>query len=142
MPVLPTLGALAVSAYASSIAGVSLAVAAVVAEPTSPWPSPTLPEVGAIAYLAVIATAMAFLGWYVGVARLGVERAGLLAGLIPVAALLSGAVLGEGALTWPKALGVALVAAGISLGLAPRGRALASATPCVEPEPLACANGD
>jgi drug/metabolite transporter (DMT)-like permease len=70
------------------------------------------------AYLAVGVTAIAFLLWYTCVDRLGAGRAGLLTGIAPIAAALTGVALGGPApqpLVWA---GVATVAAGLALGLA------------------------
>ncbi len=77
----------------------------------------------ATGYLAVAVTAVAFVLWYSCVRRLGAGRAGLLTGLAPVAAAGTGVLLGgpaPGSLVWA---GVAVVAAGLVLGLRPpRGR--------------------
>jgi drug/metabolite transporter (DMT)-like permease len=74
-------------------------------------------------------TAIAFVAWYSSVGRLGVERAGLFAGLIPVSTLLCAAVIGTGSLGLVEALGALVVGAGVSYGVSatpqPPGRALA-----------------
>ncbi len=70
----------------------------------------------AVGYLAVI-TAVAFVLWYSAVGRLGAGRAGLLGGVAPVAAAATGVLLGGPA---PRALvwvGVAVLLAGLTLGL-------------------------
>jgi drug/metabolite transporter (DMT)-like permease len=75
----------------------------------------------AIGYLAVAVTAVAFVLWYSSVARLGAARAGLLTGIVPVAAAVTGVLLGGPApapLVWA---GIAVVAAGLAIGL-PGGR--------------------
>ena len=72
------------------------------------------------AYLAVAVTAVAFLLWYTCVTRLGAGPAGLLTGVAPIAAALTGVALGAPSpapLVW---LGVATVAAGLALGLSAR----------------------
>ncbi len=70
----------------------------------------------AIGYLSIAVTAVAFVLWYACVARLGAARAGLLAGLVPAAAALSGVLLGR-AMPGPGVwVGIAVVAAGIALG--------------------------
>jgi drug/metabolite transporter (DMT)-like permease len=72
---------------------------------------------GAIFFLAVAVTAVAFVLWYSGVERLGASRAGLLTGVAPVAAAISGVLLGAPAprpLVWA---GIAVVGAGLALGL-------------------------
>lgn len=74
----------------------------------------------AIGYLAVAVTAVAFVLWYSSVGRLGAGRAGLLTGVAPVAAAVAGVLLGGPAprpLVWA---GIAVVAAGLSLGLLDR----------------------
>jgi hypothetical protein len=63
--------------------------------------------------MTVVVTALAFVFWYPGVERLGVERAGLFAGIVPVSALLSAAATGESSFT----LGRMAVAAGVSVGV-------------------------
>ncbi len=73
-------------------------------------------------YLAVAVTAVAFVLWYSSVRRMGASRAGLLTGLAPVAAAAAGIALGGPAprpLVWA---GLAVVAAGLVLGLRPARR--------------------
>lgn len=75
----------------------------------------------AVGYLALAVTAVAFVLWYTCVRRLGASRAGLLTGVAPVTAAVSGVLLGgpaPRALVW---LGIAVLAAGLVLGL-PAGR--------------------
>jgi drug/metabolite transporter (DMT)-like permease len=55
--------------------------------------------------------------WYSAVQSLGVERAGLFAGVLPVSALLCAAGLGHSDLTPGRVAGVLAVAAGIAAGL-------------------------
>ena len=71
----------------------------------------------AIGYLAVAVTAVAFVLWYSSVARLGAARAGLLTGIVPVAAAVTGVLLGGPAPTPLVWAGIAVVAAGLALGL-------------------------
>ncbi|SHN25264.1 DMT family transporter [Cryptosporangium aurantiacum] len=90
-------------------------------------------ELVAVGYLAVAVTALAFVLWYTCVDRLGSGRAGLLTGVAPVAAALSGIALGQpvpGVLVW---VGIAVVAVGLALGLSPAG----GARPPRAPRPLA-----
>jgi drug/metabolite transporter (DMT)-like permease len=75
----------------------------------------------AVGYLAVVVTAVAFVLWYGAVAALGPGRAGLLTGVVPVAAAGLGAVLGgpvPGPLVWA---GIGLVAVGLALGVSADG---------------------
>jgi drug/metabolite transporter (DMT)-like permease len=76
----------------------------------------------AVLYLAVAVTAVAFVLWYTCVGRLGASRAGLLTGVAPVAAAVTGVLLGGPAprpLVWA---GIAVVAVGLTLGLREQGR--------------------
>jgi drug/metabolite transporter (DMT)-like permease len=119
-PLLPRLGPAGVSVHSCLLAAAMLAagtpvVAAVRGEPVLPRPS--WPEVAAAGYLAVVVTAVAFLCWYTCLARLGAERAGLLVGVMPVSALGASLAIGQTALAWPGATGVALVALGVAAGL-------------------------
>jgi drug/metabolite transporter (DMT)-like permease len=71
----------------------------------------------AICYLAVAVTAVAFVLWYSSVSQLGPSRAGLLTGVAPAAAAVAGVLLGGPAprpLVWA---GLAVVGAGLALGL-------------------------
>ena len=70
-----------------------------------------------MAYLAVGVTAVAFVLWYSAVGKLGPARAGLLAGVTPVSAALTGTLLGApmpGPAVWT---GMAVVGVGLALGL-------------------------
>jgi drug/metabolite transporter (DMT)-like permease len=114
-PLLPRLGAVRVSAAACGIAIPMLLGAGLIAGER--WRAPTGTELAALGYLAVVLTAGAFVVWYTGIAHLGVERAGLFAGLVPVASLVAAALL-DGAPPSPgPVVGVLLVGAGIALGL-------------------------
>jgi len=77
----------------------------------------------AIAYLGVAVTAAAFVMWYSSVRRLGASRAGLLAGVAPVAAAVTGVLLGGPAPRPEVWAGIAVVAAGLALGLRAAGSA-------------------
>jgi drug/metabolite transporter (DMT)-like permease len=113
-PLLATLGPVGVSAWA---AGLAVPMLAVVAIPTGGFPTPTAGEAASLAWLAVVVTATAFVLWYSAVRALGVERAGLFSGVLPVAALFSAAALGDSQLTPGRVAGVLAVAAGIAAGL-------------------------
>jgi drug/metabolite transporter (DMT)-like permease len=119
-PVLPRLGALAVSVYACGLAGAQLLAAAALAR-LAGGPSvllaPTATELAALTYLAVAVTAVVFLAWYAALERLGVARTGLFNGLIPVASLAAVAVVGTGTVTSTLVLGAVAVLAGLLVGL-------------------------
>jgi len=124
-PLLPSLGALGVSAWCTALAVPLLLVYGVVADGSGGMLRvPEVDEALVLVYLGAVVTAGCFVLWYTGVRLLGVERAGLLTGAMPVGALLTGAVLGLSALTPGRLAGVLAVAAGIAVGMrAARGRA-------------------
>ena len=74
---------------------------------------PTASQAAALAYLAVVVTAIVFLAWYSAVEKLGVERVGLFSGVIPVSALAAVSTVGTGTVSGLQAAGAAAVAAGI-----------------------------
>lgn len=78
----------------------------------------------AMAYLAVMVTAVAFVLWYSTVAALGAGRVGLLTGVAPISAALLGMATGGGVPGWTVWAGIATVLCGLSVGLrstGPRG---------------------
>jgi drug/metabolite transporter (DMT)-like permease len=124
-PVLPRLGALAVTIYACGLAGVLLLAAAVVARWAGGAPilrPPTMTQLAALAYLAVAVTAVVFIAWFAAMARLGVDRTGLFNGLIPVASLAAVALVGAGTIAPLQILAALTVLAGVGLGLGRRQR--------------------
>jgi drug/metabolite transporter (DMT)-like permease len=116
-PLLGTLGPVSVSAWAVSLAVPMLAIGALIADGPEAFQIPTATEAASLAWLAAVVTALAFVLWYSAVRALGVERAGLFAGVLPVAALLCAAALGDSQLTAGRIAGVLAVAAGIAAGL-------------------------
>jgi drug/metabolite transporter (DMT)-like permease len=119
---LPRLGPLVLSAYVCAMAAAGLGALAALLDGGRALPLPTAEEGAAIAYLAVAVTAAAFVAWYSGVERLGVERAGLFAGLIPVSTLFCAAAIGTGSPGLVEALGVLIVGAGVSFGVSAPGQ--------------------
>ncbi|HEX5299467.1 MAG TPA: DMT family transporter [Streptosporangiaceae bacterium] len=120
VPVLPRLGALAVTIYACGLAGVLLLAAAVVARSAGGPPvlrMPTATQLAALSYLAVAITAVVCIAWYAAMKRLGVGRTGLFNGLIPVASLAAVALVGTGTITPLQFLAALTVLAGVLLGL-------------------------
>lgn len=119
-PLLPRLGALAATVYASSLAGVMLLASATVvgvARNEAVLPVPTLAELGALAYLAFAVTAIVFIAWYGAMERLGTQRTGLFNGLIPLTSVLAVAVTGAGVVTPALVVGAVSILAGVVLGL-------------------------
>ena len=119
-PVLPRLGALAVTIYACGLAGILLLAAAAVASSAGGPPIlriPTATQLAALSYLAVAVTAVVVLAWYAAMKRLGVDRTGLFNGLIPITALAAVALTGTGTITPLQFLAALTVLAGVALGL-------------------------
>ena len=131
VPHLARLGPLAVSAYACLFAVPLLVVWSLIAEGPS-LPLPDAEQAAALGYLAVGVTALGFISWYSAVGLLGVERAALFSGVLPISALLVSAALGVAEITPERLLAVGVVAAGVTLGVrSAGGRA---------PEPLPAAS--
>jgi drug/metabolite transporter (DMT)-like permease len=119
-PVLPRLGALAVTIYACGLAGILLLAAAAVASAVGGPPvlrTPTAVQLAALSYLVVAVTAVVFMAWYAAMKRLGVDRTGLFNGLIPIASLAAVALVGTGTITTIQFLSAITVLAGVILGL-------------------------
>ncbi|MGY0540405.1 DMT family transporter [Nocardioides sp. YJ-D4] len=117
VPVLARLGAFGVSFHSVWMAAAGMAVIGVAAE--GPAAVTTLDAVDLLAalHLAVVVTTLAFLLWFTAVGRLGSGRAGLLTGVVPVAAAGLGVPLNgvvPGPMVW---LGTAVVALGLVIGL-------------------------
>jgi drug/metabolite transporter (DMT)-like permease len=117
VPVLGRHGPWGVSVHSTWLAAVAFAVLGLVRE----GPGAALRLDGAdwlaIGYLAVAVTAVAFVLWYSSVGLLGASRAGLLTGVAPAAAAVTGVLLGGPAprpLVWA---GMAVVGAGLAVGL-------------------------
>jgi len=117
IPVLRRHGPWGVSVHATWLAAVIFAGIGVVHEGPAATARLGRQDWLAITYLGIAVTAVAFVLWYSSVGRLGAGRAGLLAGVAPVAAAATGVLLGGPAprpLVWA---GMAVVAAGLALGL-------------------------
>jgi drug/metabolite transporter (DMT)-like permease len=116
IPVLGRHGPWGVSVHVTWLATVMFAIIGVVHEGPAAVTKLSRPDWLAVGYLAVAVTVAAFVLWYSSVSRLGASRAGLLTGIAPVAAAISGVLLGGPAprpLVWA---GMAVVAAGLALG--------------------------
>jgi drug/metabolite transporter (DMT)-like permease len=120
MPLLPRLGAVRVSAYTEVVAVPLLLLIGTIAEGDGVLRMPTMAEATALVYLGTVVSAGAFLLWYDALPRLGADRAGLFAGMVPVGAIVTTVLLGLGAPTGTELGGAALVIAGLAIGLTPR----------------------
>jgi drug/metabolite transporter (DMT)-like permease len=117
VPLLGTLGPVGVSTYACVAAAAMLFVGAVGVDGSRAFRLPTPQEALAFAYLALAVTALAFVLWYSAVRRMGVEQAGLFAGLVPVAALVGSAAVGTAGFSLMRLFGALAVSAGVTLGM-------------------------
>jgi drug/metabolite transporter (DMT)-like permease len=143
VPVLGRHGPWGVSVHTTWIATVMFAIIGLVHEGPGAVTRLTGHDWLATAYLAVAVTAVAFVLWYSGVSRLGPGRAGLLTGVAPIAAAVTGVLLGGPAPRPQVWAGIAVVVAGQIVGLrwasrrphgaAPRPR---EAGPAPDREPL------
>lgn len=112
-PLLPRLGPVRVSAWTCALAVPMLGISALVVGERPRVP--TVAEAVGFGYLALVLTVGAFLLWYAGLHRLGVARAGMFVGVLPVSTLLAAAVL-DGRLPRPaQIIGVLIVAAGLTV---------------------------
>ncbi|MEU4622964.1 DMT family transporter [Actinoplanes sp. NPDC023801] len=120
VPVLGRHGPLGVSVHATWMGAAIFAVLGLALEGPGAVAALRLDDLLAGAYLAVLVTAVAFLLWYTCVARIGAGPSGLLTGVAPIAAAVTGVALGGPAPAPPVWLGIAAVAAGLALGLSTR----------------------
>lgn len=139
VPVLGRLGAAGVSVHTCWMGALMFGVLALGIDGTGAITSMHTGSIVALAYLAVVQTAVAFSLWYSAVSILGAAVAGLFVGLMPVGAAVSGLVPGLTTVTPAVIGGSVLVGLGIAVGLSARAApavAEGSSTP-----PLADASG-
>ncbi|MEV6924668.1 DMT family transporter [Dactylosporangium sp. NPDC051485] len=115
-PLLPRLGAVRVSAWSTALAVPMLLLALPLTGERPRMPSGK--EAAALAFLGLVLTVVAFVFWYTGVAKLGVDRAGVYLALVPVFALVTTALVDRAAPDALKVSGVLLVGAGLALSAA------------------------
>ncbi|MFI5571594.1 DMT family transporter [Streptomyces sp. NPDC051740] len=116
VPVLRPLGPRLLSAAVCGVAAVESAVAGLLLDGAAWLRRPDGVEVTALLWQAVVATVIGFVCWYMGMQRIGAERATLFSGLIPVAAACTAPLVGTGSYGAAQAVGSALVGAGVALG--------------------------
>lgn len=114
-PLLDDLGPARVSAWSCSLAAGLLATASIVTQETVR--TPTGSEAATLGYQGLILTAVAFVLWYRGVARLGPDRAGVTMAAAPLAAAGVAVLAGTGALTPRTLAGAIIVAAGVAVAV-------------------------
>jgi drug/metabolite transporter (DMT)-like permease len=136
LPLLPRLGPVRVSAYSSAMAVPMLFAAGLIVDGTRVLRTPSWGEVAALGYLALVVTAGAFILWYDALGRIGADRAGLFAGLIPVSAVATTMVLGLRTPGMAELAGALLVGSGVAIGLTRSAdRPLAVTAPADHDEP-------
>ncbi|OLT13674.1 hypothetical protein BJF79_20015 [Actinomadura sp. CNU-125] len=117
VPLLAKLGPLRVAAYPAAVSVPMLLAAGLALDGAASLRVPTPSHAVAFAYLGAIVTAAAFFLWYDALRRLGADRAGLFAGLVPVGALLTTIALGLGRPGTADVIGALLVTAGVAIGM-------------------------
>lgn len=128
---------LASTAWQATVGGVLLLLVALLFEGPPPVLGPA--ALAAFAYVSLIATALASVCWFAGLARLPAGTVGIVGLLNPVTGVLLGVLAAAEQLTWLQAGGIALVLAGILLGRRPPARTVGVAIPA--PELSACLAG-
>lgn len=116
VPVLRPLGPKLLSCTVCGVAALESAFAGAVLDGTDMLRVPDVSEATALLWQAAVVTVIGFVCWYIGIQRVGAERATLFSGLIPVAAACTAPLAGTGAYGVAQAVGSALVGAGVALG--------------------------
>ena len=117
VPVLGRHGAWGVSVHSVWLGAAMFTVLALLGEGPAAVSRLSAADLGAIAYLAVAVTVVAFVLWYSTVAALGPGRVGLLTGIAPVSAALTGIAAGSRAPSPLMWAGIGVVLAGLATGL-------------------------
>ncbi|MEU1938028.1 EamA family transporter [Streptomyces coeruleorubidus] len=116
VPVLRPLGPRLLSATVCAVAALESAAAGLLADGAGWLRRPDAVESSALLWQAVVVTVVGFVCWYMGMQRIGAERATLFSGLIPVAAAGTAPLVGTGSYGLAQAAGSALVGLGVALG--------------------------
>jgi drug/metabolite transporter (DMT)-like permease len=116
VPVLRPLGPKLLSATVCGAAAVEATVLGLLLDGRGFVRVPDAGETAALLWQAAVVTVVGFVCWYMGVQRIGAERATLFSGLIPVAAAMTAPLVGPGAYGVAQGAGSALVGAGVALG--------------------------
>ena len=116
VPLLPRFGPLRLSAYVSALSVPVLYAFSFATGGRGALPVPTPGEAAAICYLAIAVGAGGFYFLYSALPRLGADRVGLYAGLVPFGAMAAAAILGAGTIAPADIAGAIRVAAGVAAG--------------------------
>jgi drug/metabolite transporter (DMT)-like permease len=143
LPLLPRLGPVRVSAYSAAASVPMLLATGLFVDGGAVLRVPTWGEAAGLTYLSLVVTAGAFIFWYDALVRIGADRAGLFAGLIPVSAVLTTMALGLRTPGTAELTGALLVGLGVVFGLTRSAdRPLAVAAPADHHEPAHDETGD
>ncbi len=116
VPVLRILGPKLLTAAVCGVGAAEAALLGLLVDGAGFVRTPTGVEAAALVWQAALATVVGFVLFYMGVQRIGMERATLFTGAIPVAAALSAVLVAGAAFGLPQAAGSLLVGAGAALG--------------------------
>lgn len=116
VPVLRPLGPKLLSCTVCGVAALESVLVGAVLDGTDMLRVPDVTEATALLWQAAVVTVIGFVCWYIGMQRVGAERATLFSGLIPVAAACTAPLVGTGTYGAAQAVGSALVGAGVALG--------------------------
>jgi drug/metabolite transporter (DMT)-like permease len=119
-PLLPRLGPMFVATFACALASAMALAGGIVIDGGGALRAPRLSEGLSLLYLGVIVSGLGAFAWYSAIVRLGVDRTGLFAGLMPVFALLTGWLVVSGNPSLVQFSGAAIVGAGVSFGISRR----------------------
>ncbi|RAJ62175.1 drug/metabolite transporter (DMT)-like permease [Streptomyces sp. KhCrAH-43] len=122
VPVLRPLGPKLLSATVCAVAAAESAVLGLVLDGGGFLRMPTGAEASALIWQAAVVTVIGFVCWYMGMQRIGAERATLFSGLIPVSAALTAPLVGTGSYGVAQAAGSCLVGVGVAIGSGVLGR--------------------
>ncbi|MDI2128871.1 DMT family transporter [Yinghuangia seranimata] len=117
VPLLPGLGPMRVATYATALAVPQSLLTGWLMDGSGILRTPTAEEAAALGYMAAVMTVLAFILWYTALERLGPERAGLFAGLVPIAAAVTAPLFGAGDLRAGQLAGSAVVGLGVVVGM-------------------------
>lgn len=116
VPVLRPLGPKLLSATVCAIAAAESTALGLLLDGGGFLRVPTTGEAAALIWQAAVVTVVGFVCWYMGIQRIGAERATLFSGLIPVAAALTAPLVGTGSYGLAQAAGSCLVGVGVAMG--------------------------
>ncbi|WP_089105510.1 DMT family transporter [Streptomyces hyaluromycini] len=115
-PVLRALGPRLLTATVCALAAAEAAVTGAVLDGGAWLRRPDATETAALLWQAAVVTVVGFVCWYMGVQRIGTERATLFTGLVPLTAVCTAPLVGTGSYGPAQAVGGVLVGAGVALG--------------------------